>query len=63
MGCSMYLDFEQVPPHEGVDLPVKRRWVVAVVTQNQDDVLSRHQLAVPCCKIKISLHEDRITRL
>lgn len=63
MSCFMYLDFEQVLPHEDASRPVRRRWVVTVVTQDQDDVLSRHQLAAPRCKIKISLHEDLDTEL
>lgn len=60
MSCFMYLDFEQVLPHDAVSQPVRRRWVVVVVTQDQDDVLSRHQLAVSCCQIKISLRDDLI---
>lgn len=40
MSCLMYLDFEQVLLHDAVSQPVRRRWVVAVVTQDQDDVLS-----------------------
>lgn len=60
MSCFMYLDFEQVLPHDAVSQPVRRRWVVVVVTQDQGDVLSRHQLAVSCCQIKISLRDDLI---
>lgn len=55
-----YLDFEQVLPHDAPSQPVRHRWVVAVVTQDQDDVLSRHQLAVSCCQINISLRGDLI---
>lgn len=58
MSCFMYLDFEQVLPLGAVSQPVRRRWVVAVVTQDQDDVLSRHQLAVSFCQIKISIRHD-----
>lgn len=60
MSCFMYFDFDQVLPHDAASQPVRRRWVVTVVTQDQDDVLSRHQLEAPCCQIKISLHEDLI---
>lgn len=57
----MYLDFEQVLPHDAPSQPVRLIWVVVVVmTQDQDDVLSRHQLAVSCCQINISLRCDLI---
>lgn len=60
MSYFMYLDFEQVLPHDAGSQPVRRGWVVAVVTQDQGDVLSRHQLAVSCCQIKIDLRDDLI---
>lgn len=54
--CLLYLDFDEVLSHGTVSQSVRCRWVVMAVTQDQDDVLSRHLFdAVPCFEIKISL--------
>lgn len=54
--CLLYLDFDEVLSHGTVSHSVRCRGVVMAVTQDQDDVLSRHQFAaVPCFEIKISL--------
>lgn len=44
-----------IPSTTTASQPVIRRWMVTAVTQDQDDLLSRHLFEAPCCQIKISL--------